>query len=110
MTTLDQRMAALDSGNRIRVRRAEVRREIASLPLVESRRRAAEVLVDPEPACEGMTAWHLLICCRRMGPKKVTSILVRAGVPQHKRLSEMTDRQRDRLRALVASTTADLSV
>lgn len=101
MNSLAQSMAALDIGNQIRGRRAEVKRQIADQPCGESRRRAVEVLSDPEPACEGMSAYHLLVACRRVGPAKATSILVRAGVPQHKRLSEMTGRQKGALAGLL---------
>jgi hypothetical protein len=97
MTTLEQRLSALDAGNRIRSRRAEVRRSLRAQTMQESRRRAVEVLLDPEPALEGMSVWQLLTACHRLGPQTATSMLIRAGVPQHKRLSEMTDRQRSKL-------------
>lgn len=108
MTPLAQKMAALEAGNRIRSRRAEVRREIGSLPMQASRRRAAAVLADPEPACEGMTVYHLLMACYRLGHGTATRTLIRTGIPQHKRLSELTDRQRQVLVACLVG--ADISI
>lgn len=97
----EQRRAALEKANPVRIRRAEVRREIRNMAPADGRARAVEVMMDPEPACEGMSAYHLLVCCRYLGRESVTSMLVRAGVSQHRRLSELTDRQRDRLVVLL---------
>lgn len=94
MTLTEQRMAALRFGNEIRCGRAEVRRQIAGLPTREGRRRAAEVIQNPGRACEGMSVYHLLVSCRQVGPRLATRMLVRARVGQHKRLEELTDRQR----------------
>ena len=107
MTTLDQKMSALEKGNRRRIERAKLRREIANLPIPESRALTRDVLSRPSEGVAGMTIYHLLISCRGLGPGRVTSILVRSGVHQHKRLNEMTERQRDRVLELLELTVSD---
>lgn len=100
-TPLAQKMAALEIGNAVRIRRSEVRRAVASLPVLESRQLAITVLFDPEPACEGMALYHLLLSCKGIGPRQASTIPARVPVSQTRRLGDLTGRQKQRLAELL---------
>lgn len=89
-----QRTAALARANEIRVARAEERRRLKSLPYRESRRQAAELIVDPPELWRSATVGYVPAMPARTGPETVRLWLRQAGLPVTKRLGEMTDRQR----------------
>lgn len=99
--TAEQRRTNLRVAQTVRLRRAEVRREIANLRAPEGRRAAIGVLMDPEPLCAGMGIYRLLTACRGIAQPTATSILARVPVSQNRGLGDLTDRQRRRIAELL---------
>ena len=88
------RLAALRLANDVRRERAELKRRIAEGGLT-----AAEVLLDPSPAAAGCSLADLLMSQRKWGRVKVAKFLARNEIGASKRISDLTDRQRQMLAA-----------
>lgn len=89
-----QSAAALNRANEIRFKRGAIKRELKSLPRPEAMAMLADVLEQPPPCCVNATPFELLCAVRLVGRYYALSWLRRAGVPEHRRISELTERQR----------------
>ena len=90
-----QPLRALRRGNELRLRRAAVKREIASVPTTHgSRACAARHLEDPEDALLGMAVSELLEACRRNGRLTMLRLLRNQRIGELRKIGELTDRQR----------------
>lgn len=95
MTTGLQHMEALAHGNRIRLKRAAVRRDIGA-----GRLSAIEVLESEIPLeLEGWTLGKFLRAMKHWGPTRVERFLDSCSLPEKRTLGALTERQR-RLLAL----------
>lgn len=88
------RLAALRLANEVRSERAALKRRIA-----EGGLSAAEVLLDPSPVAAGCSLVDLLMSQRKWGRVKVSKFLARNQIGATKRISDLTDRQRQLLAA-----------
>lgn len=79
-----QHLTALAHANEVRTTGARIRREMAGLSALESRRRAAEILRDPPDAIARMRVGHFLEGIKRCGSHRVSAIMRAAGIePQY---------------------------
>ena len=93
-TAAPQHMRALRQANRVRLARAELKRQIA-----DGHRTVAEVVSECPWEAESMTIADLLMSQHRWGRTRCRRFL--ASIPMHetKTLGTMTDRQREQLAA-----------
>jgi hypothetical protein len=102
-----QALAALNEANRIRIVRAEVKRQVAAEKNAAASRRLAALHIDhPTEECARMAVVELLTTCRRLGGIGVAKYLRAAQVPPLTPLGRLTQRQR---RSLVAALHAPSS-
>ena len=85
--TVDQPAAALEKANVVRLAMSEVRLELAAGVIA-----LAEAIEDPRSG--SLTAFRLLTSIRRVGPHAARRVLMLAGVPEQKRIRDLTPRQR----------------
>jgi hypothetical protein len=94
----EQYMAALETGNRQRIERARLKREIAA-----GRLNVCDVITDPPAALASMPLIELLIAQHRWGEYRAARALRGIWDPaacaplmiaEQRKLSELTDRQR----------------
>jgi hypothetical protein len=90
--SLKQRMTALENANRIRTKRAELKRDIKA-----SRVRVATVLLKPPPYAETMAVVDLLLAVPKVGRVKAYKTLQLCRVSPSKTLKGMTQRQRSEI-------------
>lgn len=84
-----QRFAALKSANRVRLARAELKRQVCKGEVT-----AAEVLEScPWPAYK-MPVSEVLMSQKRWGIQRCRRVLVPIGIPENKEIGTLTDRQR----------------
>lgn len=95
MTTPDrieaQRRAALDEANRVRRRRAELKRELGEDRYLDL---ARDVLAAPDRDVAGMTVADVLKSCRGFGRVKVARLLRRATLNPSRTLESLSERER----------------
>ena len=84
-----QHMQALEHANRVRLARAELKREIARGDVD-----AADVIRDCPWETESMTLAELLTSQRRWGRTRARKFLLALAMSENKRLGTLTDRQR----------------
>lgn len=84
-----QHMQALEHANRVRLARAELKREIARGDTA-----AADVIRDCPWETESMTLAELLTSQRRWGRTRARKFLLALTMSENKRLGTLTDRQR----------------
>jgi hypothetical protein len=84
-----QHMQALEHANRVRLARAELKREIARGEVA-----AADVIRDCPWETESMTLAELLTSQRRWGRTRARKFLLALAMAENKRLGTLTDRQR----------------
>jgi hypothetical protein len=89
-----QHLKALQQANRVRLARAELKRQVA-----EGDRLAAEVVLDCPWEAESMTIGDLLMSQHRWGRTRCRRFLAAMPMVETKTIGSMTDRQR---RALAA--------
>ena len=90
-----QRFAALARANRVRLARANLKRQICNGDLS-----AADVFQScPWPAYK-MEVSEVLMCQKRWGTQRCRRVLLPIGIPENKEVGTLTDRQRA---ALVAT-------
>ena len=77
----------------VRIARAEMAREISSLPERESRDRVASLLLTPPPELKGASVEKVLSWTVGVGPRVCDRLLTRAQVFGDVRLGELTDVQ-----------------
>jgi hypothetical protein len=102
-TAAPQHMRALSQANRVRLARAELKREIA-----EGTRTVAEVVADCPWEAASMTIADLLMSQHRWGRTRCRRFLASIPMAETKTVGSMTDRQRTALAAkLSGETVAD---
>jgi hypothetical protein len=99
--TQPQHMQALARANRVRLARAELKREIARGDLT-----VAEVLEEVPWEAESMTIGELLTSQRRWGRTRCRNFLHQVHVSDKKMLASMTPRQCDEVVALLGPPSA----
>ena len=89
-----QHMRALEQANRVRLARAELKRQIA-----EGTRTVADVVADCPWEAESMTIADLLMSQHRWGRTRCRRFLASIPMGETKTIGSMTDRQRGTLTA-----------
>ena len=90
-----QHLRALEQANRVRLARAELKRQVAT-----QTRTVADVVLECPWEAESMELSDLLMSQRRWGRARCRRVLLSLGVPENKQVGTLTDRQR---RALAAT-------
>ena len=98
----EQHLRALEYANRVRLARAEMKREIAAGALS-----AAEVVLRCPWQAHSMSISDLLMSQKRWGRTRCRRLLVSLGVPENKQVGTLTERQRLALAAMLAAKGAD---
>lgn len=100
----EQHLRALEYANRVRLARAEMKREIAAGELA-----AADVVLRCPWQAHSMSISDLLMSQKRWGRTRCRRLLVSLGVPENKQVGTLTERQRLALAAMLAAKGADSS-
>jgi hypothetical protein len=93
-----QHLKALEQANRVRLARAELKRQVAAAETA-----AAEVVLECPWEAASMELSDLLMSQRRWGRARCRRLLLSLGLPENKHIGTLTPRQR---RALVAVLSA----
>ncbi len=93
-----QHLRALARANRVRLARAELKRQIAGEEIS-----ASQVILDCPWEAASMSISDLLMCQRRWGRARCRRLLVSLGVPENKQIGTLTQRQRGALAAVLGS-------
>lgn len=88
-----QHLKALEQANRVRLARAELKRQVAA-----GEATAAEVVLECRWEASSMELSDLLMSQRRWGRARCRRLLLSLGLPENKHIGTLTPRQR---RALV---------
>jgi hypothetical protein len=91
-------MRSLAVANQTRTARAALKNELAT-----GRARIEDVLTDAPPCAATAQVSDLLLAIRGVGPKRVTRALARCQIPYAKRATDLNERQRAALIALLAN-------
>lgn len=94
----EQRLAALQLANAIRVRRARLKREIR-----EGAASVAGVLLDPPDWAAGMRVFDLLQAAPKFGPTKTQQVLRVVRVSSTKTVGGLSVRQRHELAGMLSA-------
>ena len=94
ITAAPQHMRALDRANRVRLARAELKRDIA-----DGSRTVAEVVVECPWESESMAIADLLLSQHRWGRTRCRRFLAALPMLETKTVGSMTERQRTQLAA-----------
>jgi hypothetical protein len=100
--TPPQHMRALERANRVRLARAELKRQVA-----EGELSAAEVVLCCPWEAESMTISDLLTSQRRWGGTRCRRFLASIPLPENKTLGSLTERQRRELAAELRAERAE---
>ena len=84
-----QHLRALQHANRVRLARAELKRQVAAQATT-----VADVVLDCPWQAESMELSDLLMSQRRWGRARCRRVLLTLGLPENKQIGTMTDRQR----------------
>lgn len=95
-------MRALERANRIRLARAQLKRQIAA-----GETSVVDVLLAPSEEIEGMEIADLLASQRRWGATRCAKFLEAIGLPETKTVRALTDRQRTAVAAVLQSRRPD---
>jgi hypothetical protein len=93
-----QHLRALARANRVRLARAELKRQIASEEIS-----ASQVILDCPWEAASMSISDLLMCQRRWGRARCRRLLISLGVPENKQIGTLTQRQRGALAAVLGA-------
>ncbi|MEI7625462.1 MAG: hypothetical protein WCK06_04855 [Actinomycetota bacterium] len=93
-----QHMRALDLANRVRLARAQLKRQVCDSEIT-----AAEVIIDCPWEAESMSISDLLLSQRRWGTTRCRKFLASIPMTETKTLGSMTDRQRQTLAAMLTA-------
>jgi hypothetical protein len=93
-----QHLRALARANRVRLARAELKRQIAAEEIS-----ASQVILDCPWEAASMSISDLLMCQRRWGRARCRRLLVSLGVPENKQIGTLTQRQRGALAAVLGA-------
>ncbi len=105
----DQAMAALAQANRVRLRRASLMRWLYGQSSPQSHAKAAELILEPDPALHTMPVIELLQRVRQVGPAQAQRILDCAEIAETFTIGALTARQRAGLAALLRLRADQLS-
>src|SRR4051794_13924956 len=100
MDAAPQHLKALEQANRVRLARAELKRQVAS-----QERTAAEVVLDCPWEAASMSISDLLMSQRRWGRARCRRLLVSLGITENKQMGTFTERQRSALAAVLSVKT-----
>ena len=92
-----QYMRALERANEVRLARAELKRRVAMAEIDVS-----EVILDCPWEAQSMAVADLLLSQRRWGQTRCRKFLAQIPMSEKKTIGSMTDRQRQRLAAMLA--------
>jgi hypothetical protein len=92
-----QHMRALEQANRVRLARAELKRQVA-----EGEVTVADVVKDCPWEAESMAIAELLMSQHRWGRQRCRRVLASLAISETKTVGSMTGRQRDALAARLA--------
>jgi hypothetical protein len=84
-----QHLRALEQANRVRLARADLKRQVASQATT-----VADVVLDCPWEAESMELSDLLMSQRRWGRARCRRVLLTLGLPENKQVGTLTDRQR----------------
>jgi len=90
--SLDQRMEALKRANDIRVRRAQLKRD-----LKDGRAQVEVILVDPPEYVETAKVFDILMAVPKFGRVKAARFLNQCRISQSKTVGGLSERQRTEL-------------
>src|SRR3954464_5000736 len=96
MDAAPQHLKALEQANRVRLARAELKRQVAS-----QERTAAEVVLECPWEAASMELSDLLMSQRRWGRARCRRLLLSLGLPENKHIGTLTPRQRRALTELL---------
>lgn len=96
-------MAALERANEVRTMNASRRREVEALPMMEGRRRVAELLLEADEYTSAVPVERLLGWIHRIGVARVVVVLRVVGITPGRRVGDLTGRQREVLAAILVS-------
>src|SRR5215212_3246484 len=92
-----QHLRALQQANRVRLARAELKRQVAAQATT-----VADVILDCPWEAKSMALSDLLMSQRRWGRARCRRVLLSLGLPENKQIGTLTDRQRRALAAAIA--------
>jgi hypothetical protein len=90
--SLDQRLDALDRANRIRVQRAQLKRELKSGDTSFDR-----ILLDPPDYVLTAKVYDMLLAVPRLGRVRAGRLLTQCRISQAKTIGGLSERQRSEL-------------
>jgi S13-like protein len=90
--SLDQRMEALTRANEIRVRRAQLKRDLKA-----GRMGIEQVIADPPDYVLTAKVYDMLVSVPRLGRVKVGRLLTQCRISQSKTVGGLSERQRGEL-------------
>ncbi len=93
-----QHLKALEQANRVRLARAELKRQVAG-----NETSAAEVVLSCPWEAESMELSDLLMSQRRWGRARCRRLLLGLGLPENKPIGTLTARQRGALVAVLSA-------
>jgi hypothetical protein len=93
-----QHLRALERANRVRLARAELKRQVSGEEIS-----ASQVILDCPWEAASMSISDLLMCQRRWGRARCRRLLVSLGVPENKQIGTLTQRQRAALSAVLSA-------
>jgi hypothetical protein len=108
-TRRDRAIAALSEANRVRLRRASLMRWMHAQSGAQSHARAAELILEPDPAMHTMLVPELLERIRWVGPAQAERMLACADITPTSTVGGLTARQRAGLAALLRLRADQLS-
>ena len=94
--SLNQRMDALQRANEIRMRRAQLKRDLKS-----GRRSIHELLSEPPEYLETAKVFDMLLAVPKYGRVKVNKILAQCRISPSKTIGGLSERQRSELTSLL---------
>ena len=90
--SLDQRMEALQRANDVRVRRAQLKRDLKA-----GRESIETILLDPPEWVETAKVFDMLLAVPKYGRVKVNKVLVQCRISPSKTIGGLSQRQRTEL-------------
>ena len=105
----EQALVALAEANRVRLRRASLMRWMQGQSKPHSHERAAELILEPDPALHSMLVLDLLKRVRGVGPAQTERLLGSADIRPTCDVGALTARQRAALAAVLRLRANQLS-
>ncbi len=92
----EQRMAALDLANEIRIERAKLKLRVKAGEVQPWR-----LILDPPACITGVDSFAFCSWLPRTARQRTTTVLRKAGVPSHRLVGSLTQNQRERLSSAI---------